>query len=163
MNDLNDHSNVLLLAKAYKELFNQELCTTCRGDIINGYYRINAHLQNPNVMKQAANKATAHKLKAGAIVIHPTTGDMYGQANLTDEIAAEILALNPNARARFDVVADPAPIDPAPEVIKAAVSEQLDSMSLAQLKELAKANKYPKNEWKGINTKKKMLEYIAGK
>jgi hypothetical protein len=173
MIDLNSRDNVLILANAYLELFNREICLTCAGDIRQAYYKINAHLKNPNVMKLQGEKANKYKLKNGVILIHPQTSQMYSNMNLTDEIAEEILAIMPNAIARFDKVAEPkmevkkdAELEQKSKEPKKSkkeyILESLQSMTLKELKEIAKDKKYPKKEYQSLN-KKSIIEYLIGK
>lgn len=159
MLDLTKADNITIIANAYRELFGKELCVTCGGDIRNAYYKIRSHFDNPNVMKLQGKPATMYKLKKGIILIHPKTKAMYSHMNITDEIAAEIIALNSNCESKFESVPKKAE---AKVEVPADMKEMYSELTMKELKALAKSMELPKSEWKSM-TKDELVSYISSK
>lgn len=160
MLDLTNASNITIIANAYRELFGRELCVTCGGDIRNAYYKIRSHFNNPNVMKLQGIPASKYKLKQGIILIHPTTSEMYSHMNITDEVAEEILTLNPNCESKFEVL--PQKPEKKEQNIPADVKGLYSELTMKELKALAKSMELPKSEWKSL-TKDELVQYISSK
>lgn len=157
MLDLTKQENIITIANAYREMFGKEICLTCGGEIRNAYYKIRSHTNNPNVMKLQGAIATQYKLKQGVILIHPTTSEMYSRMNITDEIAAEIISLNPNCVSKFEALPTKE-IKEVPADVKGLYSE----LTMKELKALAKSMELPKAEWKSL-TKDELVSYISSK
>lgn len=160
MLDLTRAENINIIANAYRDLFGKELCVTCGGDIRNAYYKIRSHFDNPNVMKLQGKPASKYKLKKGIILIHPSTSAMYSHMNITDEIAEEILSLNPNCVSKFESlpIVDAKNVQEIPADVKGLYSE----LTMKELKALAKSMELPKSEWKSL-TKDELVQYISSK
>ena len=157
--DLTKADNITIIANAYRELFGKEICLTCGGDIRNAYYKIRSHFDNPNVMKLQGKPAMKYKLKKGIILIHPSTKAMYSHMNITDEIAEEILSLNPNCEIKFESL--PKKAETKAEV-PADMKELYSELTMKELKALAKSMELPKSEWKSM-TKDELVTYISSK
>ena len=158
MLDLTNAKNIQTIANAYRELFGKELCVTCGGDIRNAYYKIRSHFDNPNVMKLQGKAASKYKLKKGIILIHPNTNEMYSHMNITDEIAEEILSINPNCESRFELIPKKEAAVEVPADVKGLYAE----LTMKELKALAKSMELPKSEWKSF-TKDELVQYISSK
>lgn len=160
MLDLTRAENINIIANAYRDLFGKELCVTCGGDIRNAYYKIRSHFDNPNVMKLQGKPASKYKLKKGIILIHPSTSAMYSHMNITDEIAEEILSLNPNCASKFELM--PKKVEIKEQEVPADVKELYSDLTMKELKALAKSMELPKSEWKSF-TKDELVQYISSK
>ena len=160
MLDLTRADNINIIANAYLELFGKQICVTCGGEIRNAYYKIRSHFDNPNVMKLQGKPASKYKLKKGIILIHPSTSAMYSHMNMTDEIAEEILSLNPNCASKFELM--PKKVETKEQEIPADVKGLYSELTMKELKALAKSMELPKSEWKSF-TKDELVQYISSK
>jgi len=104
--DLKVEANQKKVIEANAILFDGEICATCPGDITNAYYRIRTYVIKPIQMKKQISNSCNFQLNDGAIVIDPQDGEMYTNANLTDDVAARVLAKYPGAAKRFKNIPD---------------------------------------------------------
>lgn len=86
--------------KLHKKIFN-EACSNCPGKL-QGYIN-NLKKFNPQKQKIMSDKKL-FKLREGVIIPVAGTSESYSNANITDEKAIELLAINPNRKALFQTL-----------------------------------------------------------
>ncbi|MEE4246326.1 MAG: hypothetical protein V2I33_13035 [Kangiellaceae bacterium] len=129
----------------YYQLFG-EVCTGCPTKIA-GYIQRIKNLKNKKVM---AKDKRNFNLKKGTIIPIPGTSKVYSDANLTDDIAIQLLKANPNRRVLFSKL---------PENLEDLLSENDDTV-LSELKVSELRERYPEAKGKNKSELIKSIEDI---
>lgn len=113
-----------------------ETCSSCPNKI-SGYVSKIKKL-NPDQMSKEIKKSENFQLNQGVILPVPGTSIAYSNANLTDEIAIELLAANPNRKAVFAKL--PKDVDKLIAEFKAKTTEAKDAKVVTNTVTIGESN-----------------------
>ncbi len=165
-NDLSDPKAVDTLAKTIKLLFGTDICKTCKGDILNAYYKLGSHFQNEALFKTKKMKSK-YILHDKVVLFEPNTQNVFTNKNLTDADAERILANYPAFAKRFKFIPEQpvavSTVEKSDDVKLNEAVEYIDSVKTkAELISVCEQNGFPAEEWSKYNFLK-LKKYIKTK
>lgn len=166
------------VADAYKVVFGTEMCRGCRNEANVGYNKLIAYFRRSTVIHNQINipMKKTFILKKGFLIRHPETSELYTNSNITDDIAREMIKINPDLKGRFEQVGEVEHKEEKQEEKQEDTQHELDQASTSdavnylqqeeitkrEMQDIARERGYDTSEWKKMS-KEDLRTYLINK